>query len=612
MPQTLQLKVSIKGTEPVIWRRIRVRDNTDFFELHYMIATTFFWPETENYHFIIDGRKIAPTGVESISVRDDGKLDVVAFLKPGTVHSYFYNEVASWELDIHVEQVVEGELNAIARCDGGAFAAPPNQCGNVQTFQSMLNTGQLHRENEQGVLSSHILEKINANILVAEKHFQLMRQELYDRLNDILAEQGVDFRILAIKSNCVQEFLENKVAKEFLLENLYEKWQQENCPEQETVNRLVSEGIALEKAREMVLHAWALEWYSDLKYGSCDFLDRYAENLEKLPAQPQHAHSVEQATALLENVTMGVPFELIEYLHNQPTIAVIDELVDALENACNEDRFLNEEIFSFSDAPLFYAIVAEAHIHEKLIEPIINVFTQPEDALYALGDFFSDQCGVVLCKLAESFPHQVIPRVYEVAKSFSGSTEHNRIGHYYDVWEIDNPESTKYNHLLLDLFEDTESPAHDLIAGTASILQLKDAIPTLKALVEKRSAERDKAGKNAHPIGFSDLIEYETALNELENGLTDDSVPEPYFKFRGDWKSHYSKYEHCFYEDIAEDDDFELFQDFINEDVDTPLPPSEPKKAKPGRNDPCYCGSGKKYKKCCLKQDRELEQLLSK
>jgi preprotein translocase subunit SecA len=27
----------------------------------------------------------------------------------------------------------------------------------------------------------------------------------------------------------------------------------------------------------------------------------------------------------------------------------------------------------------------------------------------------------------------------------------------------------------------------------------------------------------------------------------------------------------------------------------------EPKKAdkKPGRNDPCPCGSGKKYKKCC-------------
>jgi uncharacterized protein YecA (UPF0149 family) len=29
-------------------------------------------------------------------------------------------------------------------------------------------------------------------------------------------------------------------------------------------------------------------------------------------------------------------------------------------------------------------------------------------------------------------------------------------------------------------------------------------------------------------------------------------------------------------------------------------------KAKVGRNDPCHCGSGKKYKKCCLKKDREM------
>jgi hypothetical protein len=28
----------------------------------------------------------------------------------------------------------------------------------------------------------------------------------------------------------------------------------------------------------------------------------------------------------------------------------------------------------------------------------------------------------------------------------------------------------------------------------------------------------------------------------------------------------------------------------------------------PGRNDPCHCGSGKKYKKCCLTKDEEARQ----
>ncbi|MEO8499718.1 MAG: SEC-C metal-binding domain-containing protein [Vicinamibacteria bacterium] len=35
--------------------------------------------------------------------------------------------------------------------------------------------------------------------------------------------------------------------------------------------------------------------------------------------------------------------------------------------------------------------------------------------------------------------------------------------------------------------------------------------------------------------------------------------------------------------------------------METPIPP---KKA-PGRNDPCHCGSGKKYKQCHLEKDEQ-------
>jgi hypothetical protein len=33
--------------------------------------------------------------------------------------------------------------------------------------------------------------------------------------------------------------------------------------------------------------------------------------------------------------------------------------------------------------------------------------------------------------------------------------------------------------------------------------------------------------------------------------------------------------------------------------------------AKPGRNDPCPCGSGKKYKRCCLDKDEAAELALA-
>ena len=41
---------------------------------------------------------------------------------------------------------------------------------------------------------------------------------------------------------------------------------------------------------------------------------------------------------------------------------------------------------------------------------------------------------------------------------------------------------------------------------------------------------------------------------------------------------------------------------------DEPLPPSvetiKKEEQEPGRNDPCSCGSGKKYKQCCLKKKK--------
>lgn len=41
----------------------------------------------------------------------------------------------------------------------------------------------------------------------------------------------------------------------------------------------------------------------------------------------------------------------------------------------------------------------------------------------------------------------------------------------------------------------------------------------------------------------------------------------------------------------------------------SPQKPQKPKRIGPGRNAPCPCGSGLKYKKCCLGTDEFLEQV---
>jgi tetratricopeptide (TPR) repeat protein len=60
----------------------------------------------------------------------------------------------------------------------------------------------------------------------------------------------------------------------------------------------------------------------------------------------------------------------------------------------------------------------------------------------------------------------------------------------------------------------------------------------------------------------------------------------------------------CDIEDVCIGHAFMDFEDEEEEDEEIPLPPPPPPKP-PGRNDPCWCGSGAKYKKCHLSADEQ-------
>ena len=56
-----------------------------------------------------------------------------------------------------------------------------------------------------------------------------------------------------------------------------------------------------------------------------------------------------------------------------------------------------------------------------------------------------------------------------------------------------------------------------------------------------------------------------------------------------------------------EDDDIDFDEDYYDDET---LPPTDTfvrEERKIGRNEPCPCDSGKKYKKCCMKKDRGLD-----
>jgi len=51
MKEILQLKIVLKHTKPVIWRRVLVDIDTTFLELHYIIQEAMGWEIAHLYEF---------------------------------------------------------------------------------------------------------------------------------------------------------------------------------------------------------------------------------------------------------------------------------------------------------------------------------------------------------------------------------------------------------------------------------------------------------------------------------------------------------------------------------------------------------------------------------
>jgi tetratricopeptide (TPR) repeat protein len=280
-----------------------------------------------------------------------------------------------------------------------------------------------------------------------------------------------------------------------------------------------------------------------------------------------------------------------------PRITLIQDLEAVLKDAANRyDYFLESDFDSNKTYFPIHAIFFLTEISATESLPAILEFLSYDEAFiqFWLDDFLCEQvwyCFFVLGKeqlpVLKNFLLQ--PNIYSFAKSEVSVALQQMSIHYPEMQEdlyliYKELYTTAANATIDENIEDETFLAlsiHDAFRCNFSSL-----LPLIKELFDKDYIDESACGDYEEVVNDFETEDYIQDQRKIKN------LKEFYANVVNDW---YSNNIQPMQTNAADEfDDYEL----IDED-ETPILPirTEPKI---GRNDPCPCGSGKKYKKCCL------------
>ena len=137
-----QLKITLKGSKPPIWRRVQVASNTTLSELHKIIQVAMGWWDSHLHQFIIHGENFGIPEpdfdfMEVTSERGTKLSGVISDEKDKFIYEYDFGD--SWEHVILVEKILPPDPNiSYPICLKGKRACPPEDCGGIWGYNGFL------------------------------------------------------------------------------------------------------------------------------------------------------------------------------------------------------------------------------------------------------------------------------------------------------------------------------------------------------------------------------------------------------------------------------------------------------------------------------------------
>jgi len=138
----LQLKITLKGIRPPIWRRVEVKDDITFYELHHVIQIAMGWWNAHLFEFNVGDYTIGITEDDWDTEDTIESKDVVLSKIIDTEKMkfrYIYDFGDWWDHEIVVEKISPVEKNkTYPTCIGGKRNCPPEDVGGFPGYMHLL------------------------------------------------------------------------------------------------------------------------------------------------------------------------------------------------------------------------------------------------------------------------------------------------------------------------------------------------------------------------------------------------------------------------------------------------------------------------------------------
>lgn len=141
--QAYQLKISLKGSKPLIWRRVLAASTATLGDLHSIIQSSMGWEGGHLHAFEVGDVYYGShfPGQELDDCEDEAAATVKDVAgKPKAKFKYEYDMGDSWIHDIVVEKILEPDAaRKTPVCIAGEGACPPEDCGGLWGYYSILD-----------------------------------------------------------------------------------------------------------------------------------------------------------------------------------------------------------------------------------------------------------------------------------------------------------------------------------------------------------------------------------------------------------------------------------------------------------------------------------------